>query len=60
MLSRQFNAIIIRNNEREERERKLSLEVWLKILLNVLIIKQKQQDLKQQALKISTRKLYRN
>jgi hypothetical protein len=60
MLSRRFNAIIIRNNEREERERKLSLEVWLKILLNVLIIKQKQQDLKQQALKISTRKLYRN
>jgi len=60
MLSRRFNAIIIRNNEREERERKLSLEVWLKILLNVLIIKQKQQDLKQQALKISTKKLYRN
>jgi len=60
MLLRRFNAIIIKNDEKEEKERKSSLEVWFKILFNVLIIKQKQQDLKQQALKISTRKLHRS
>ncbi len=60
MLSRRFNAIIIRNDEREEREQKSSLRVWFKILLYVLTIKQRQRDLEQQALKISTRKLYRS
>jgi hypothetical protein len=47
MLSRRFNAIIIRNDEREERERKSSLEVSFKILLYVLTIKQRQRDLGQ-------------
>jgi len=39
MLLRRFNAIIIKNDEKEEKERKSSLEVWFKILFNVLIIK---------------------
>ncbi len=60
MSSQRFNAIIIKNDERKERERKSSLGVWFKILLYVLTIKQRQQDLELQALKISTRKLYRS